>query len=109
MFRPIINKPFWKKNKYYEILPHQSDAPWQEAMKYAPLDVVLGALFFLLNLEKDLLKSTLNYSLEEAERLIIQAQLNSDKSGDGILQYGNLVKETLQDLKKLQKLVYTNA
>jgi hypothetical protein len=110
MYRPIVNKPFWKKKpKYYEILPHESNPIWQEAMKYAPLDVVLGALFFFQNLERDLLKSTLNSSLAEAEKLIIQVQRSSDKNGDGTLQSGNLLKETLQDLKKLRSLVSTNA
>lgn len=110
MYRPIINKPFWQKqSKYYEIIPHQSDAPWVEAMKYAPLDVVFGSLFFFQNLERELLKSTMDYSLVEMEKLITQELPNLDKNGDGTVPSGNLLKETLQDLKKLQNLVSTNA
>lgn len=110
MYRPIVNKSFWKKkSKHYEILPHASSPIWQEAMKYAPLDVVLGSLFFFQNLERDLLESTLNSSLAEVEKLIIQAQVNSHRSGVGIPQFGNLLKETSQDLKKLQSLVSINA
>lgn len=104
MYRPIINKPkLWKrKSVYYEIEPYNSEIPWAEVMKHAPLDAVLGALFFFQTLGQDLLKSTTNYLEDLLENPTFLQQPNLDKSGDGILRYGDLLKEISQSLKMLQ-------
>jgi hypothetical protein len=64
-----------------------------------PMDAVLGSIFFLFNLRKDLLKTTLNSLAEEVE--IQQVHLpHLDKNGGGTIRSMDLVKETLNELSQ---------
>ena len=60
LFRPV-NK---KKGDMYSIDAYKGDDKWEKWLD-VPMDIHFGALFFLLNLQIDLLNSTLNYLKEE--------------------------------------------
>ena len=98
LYRPIKNKGL---NGTYDIEDYNGTVTYGDVMKYAPLDVCLGATVFFYNLGNELLKSTLNYLENNKEMQTILQQRNSDKDGDGIVQSMLLLKETLQDLTKL--------
>jgi hypothetical protein len=71
-------------------------------MKFAPLDVCLGATVFFYRLGNALLNATIAYLEKDPEVQNILLQGNSGKDGDGIVQSMLLLKETLRDLTKLQ-------
>ena len=99
LYRPIKNKGL---NGTYEIEDYNGTVTYGDVMKYAPLDVVLGATVFFYNLGNALLNATINYLEKDTEVQNILLQGNLDKDGDGIVQSMLLLKETLQDLTKLQ-------
>lgn len=100
LYRPIKNKGL---NGTYEIEEYNGTVTYGDVMKYAPLDVVLGATVFFYNLGNALLNATINYLEKDPEVQNILLQGNLDKDGDGIVQSMLLLKETLQDLTKLQE------
>jgi hypothetical protein len=113
LYRPIIkNKKSWfnRKEQQYLIEDYNGSNVYGELMKHTPLDVTLSAYFFFVSLREELLISTLNF----LEKEIIQMEKtlaykpNSQKNGDGIVQYINSLKEMLVELRKLQNLTYTN-
>jgi hypothetical protein len=99
MYRPIINT--YKDT--YEIQEYDAREEYIEAMKLAPLDVVISSSVFFWSLEVDLLKNTLDY-LEKGMRPKIEESLarkvNLPKNGDGITLYINWLKEMLDGLTK---------
>ena len=99
LYRPIKNKGL---NGTYDIEDYNGTVTYGDVMKYAPLDVVLGATVFFYNLGNALLNATINYLEKDTEVQNILLQGNLDKDGDGIVQSMLLLKETLQDLTKLQ-------
>jgi hypothetical protein len=101
MYRPITSQ---KGNKY-TIDKYSGTANYAELMKYAPLDVVLPASVFFWSLGNELLTATLSYlesKMTKKSKTILARQLNLDNDGDGISQYINSLKETLQSLSELQ-------
>jgi hypothetical protein len=60
LYRPVKHK----KGDMYSIETYRGDADFQKWLD-VPMDVHFGALFFLLNLQIDLLNFTLNYLKEE--------------------------------------------
>ena len=73
----------------------------------APLDVVMGAMVFFYNLTNALLKYMPNYLEEEAMKEQMLGVI-SPENGVVIRKYIALVKEMLQDLKKLQNFPSIN-
>lgn len=63
-----------------------------------PMDAVMSSIFFFWNLGLDLSTAMMNY-LDSQEMEGLTAYLNSEQSGDGINQFTDLLKGTLQDLK----------
>ena len=98
----VLYRPIKKKKKFlfklkgreeqYEIEPYNGAVTYCEVMKHAPLDVVLGVYFFLFNLSKELLKSTLDYLEEFPQMKDLIASHNLVQSGDGFLPYMHLQK-----------------
>jgi len=102
MYRPVSKS---RKDKY-DIVPYEPNVDFQELMKFAPLDVVISSSVFFWNLGSELLQATLNYLEKEMKtnkelQMTFQKQLNLPSDGDGINQYMDLLKGTLQDLTKL--------
>jgi len=103
LFRPLKQKQGHK----YLIEEYEGSHKYSEVMKQMPLSVVLGAMVFFYNLTNELLNYIPNY-LEKELAKEQTIGLVSQESGEAIQNYIHLLKETLQDLKKLQDFRYTN-
>jgi len=68
LFRPIKKKFSFRKTKLYDIEPYNGTEQYAEIMKLMPINIVTGALFFFLNLSKELLMHTQKYTQEEQVR-----------------------------------------
>ena len=101
MYRPITKKI---KDRY-EIFEYTGTDEFSEAMKYAPLNVVMGATVFFSTLGSDLVQHTLTSlekELKKNPKLMTSAkERNLIKDGDGTIQSMHLLKETLQNLMML--------
>ena len=93
LYRPIKQKI---KDKY-EIIEYDADL-FSEAMLDMPLDAVIGSIVFFWNLGIDLSKGMMN-SLQATEAQQMQFQ-DLQTNGVGLHQSINLLKTTLEDLKK---------
>ncbi len=79
LFRPIV-----KEDRFgnYQIEPYNGTQSSEESMKQLPLHLVNGALFFFLNLAKELRKDSLKSTEEELMR--VKKLVNTLKSGVGM-------------------------
>jgi len=98
MYRPIVKDVKGK----YEIEPYNGDLSYSEVLKYAPLDVVLPASVFFWTLGIELISSTLSSLEKMKNKTHIAKMFNSANNGGGIAQSIMSLKETLEDLTKLQ-------
>lgn len=104
LFRPVTKK---YKDKY-QIEEYEASEEYQEAMKYMPLNVALGALVFFYRLGKDLSSHTLNSLEKEMEEgKITHQQVTSALNGDGISQYTDLLEERFSILTGQLKFLHT--
>jgi hypothetical protein len=94
LYRPIV----LKRNNKYNIEKYKGT---NDQLKQAPLDVVFSAMVFFWNLNKELVTITLNYLQKEAKNLTTQQKEHLEKSGLGINQSMDLVREMLPSLMKL--------
>jgi hypothetical protein len=101
MYRPITKKV---KDRY-EIFEYVGTDEFSEVMKYAPLNVVLGATVFFSTLGSDLVQHTLTSLEKEIQRnpkiMTLAKERNLIKDGDGTIQSMRFLRETLQSLMKL--------
>jgi hypothetical protein len=102
----VMYRPITKKHKErYEIFEYTGTDEFSELMKYAPLNVVMGATVFFSSLGNDLVQHTLTYlenQLKTNKKLMTSAkERNLIKDGDGIIQSMQLLRATLQNLMKL--------
>ena len=98
LYRPITKKIGDK----YEIEEYKGSITYADVMKYAPVDVVLGAVVFFYNLGNELLKSTMDYLEGNKELQSILNSHNSVKDGAGIQVSMLSLKEMLEDLMMFQ-------
>ena len=103
LFRPLKQKQGHK----YLIEEYEGSHKYSEVMKQMPLSVVLGAMVFFYNLTNELLNYIPNYLEKEVVKEQMIGQI-SQENGEAIQNYIHLLKETLQDLKKLQSFHYTS-
>lgn len=109
MYRPITET---RKDKY-NILQYNGASEFSEAMKYAPMDVAIGASVFFWTLGSELLNATLNYLKAETKKMkqeqaTLAHEVSLAKNGVGIQVSMDLLKETLQNMTKLQNTDYLN-
>ena len=101
MYRPITKKV---KDRY-EIFEYVGTDEFSDVMKYAPLNVVLGATVFFSTLGSDLVQHTLTSLEKEIQRnpkiMTLAKERNLIKDGDGTIQSMRFLRETLQSLMKL--------
>jgi hypothetical protein len=101
MYRPITKKV---KDRY-EIFEYTGTDEFSDVMKYAPLDVVLGATVFFSTLGSDLVQHTLTSLETEIKKnpkiMTLAKERNLINDGDGTIQSMRFLKETLQSLMKL--------
>jgi hypothetical protein len=100
LYRPITKK---LKDKY-QIEEYNGSYTYAEAMKYAPVDVVLGSVIFFYNLGNELLKSTVRYLENNKEFQNIVNNHNLEVNGVGIHHSMLLLKEMLEDLTTFPNL-----
>ena len=104
MYRPITQMIGDK----YTIEPYEGSHVYSEVMKDSPVNVAMGAMVFFFNLTSALLTSIPNFLQKEIKKEQIKGVV-SPESGEVIQSCIPLLKETLQDLKKLQNYRFTNA
>ena len=101
MYRPITKKV---KDRH-EIFEYTGTDEFSEVMKYAPLNVVLGATVFFSTLGSDLVQHTLTYLETEIKKnpkiMTLAKERNLIKDGDGTIQSMRYLRETLQSLMTL--------
>ena len=104
LFRPIKQK----QGSKYLIEEYEGSHKYSERMKNMPLDVVLGAMVFFWNLTSALLNCIPNYLDKEIKAEQMKGVV-SVESGEAIQNSMLLLKETLQNLKRLQSYPFINA
>jgi len=104
LYRPIKQK----LGEKYLIEDYEGTERYAEKMKDMPLDVVLGSVVFFWHLGRELLKSTMDYLVENPQIATLN-KANLEKGGDGILQSMHLLREMLDDLMKLPNYQLTSA
>jgi hypothetical protein len=102
LFRPVKKK---YKEKY-KVEKYKGSEEYQEAAKYMPLSVALGAVVFFYRLGKDLSNHTLK-SLEEENKQIIQQQVPLENDGGGINLFISLLEEKYSNLNRQLKFLHT--
>lgn len=98
LYRPITKKIGDK----YEIEEYKGSITYADVMKFAPVDVVLGAVVFFYNLGNELLKSTIDYLETNKEAQNILNKHNLENAGGGTQVSMLYLKEMLEDLMKFQ-------
>jgi hypothetical protein len=110
MYRPIT----LHKDEKYNIMEYTGASAFSEAMLYAPMDVAISSSLFFWTLGSELLNATVDYlemqtkTMSESEQATLAQELSSLKTGGGIQASMDLLKETLQNLTKLQSMDYIN-
>jgi len=98
LYRPTT---FKKKEKY--LIKEYTGKENSEIMKMMPLNIVMGAMVFFYNLNRELLESILNYLKREAPNQMNTAALQTlEINGVGINQSMDLLKGMLPNLMTLQ-------
>lgn len=101
MYRPITKKV---KDRY-EIFEYVGSDEFSDVMKYAPLNVVLGATLFFSTLGSDLVQHTLTCLEMEIQKnpkiMTLAKERNLINDGDGTIQSMRFLRETLQSLMTL--------
>ena len=97
MYRPIKQSLSGK----YLIEDYEGSSKYSEIMKEAPLWIVFGSMVFFWTLTNELLKAIPNYLEAEMQKEQTSGAI-SEENGEAIKSSIHLLKETLEDLTKLQ-------
>ncbi len=104
LYRPVIQR---KKDKYL-IVDYNGSAEYGELMKQMPLSIVFGSIVFFYNLTSELLTAIPNY----LEKVMDKEQKNIqdlESNGEDFKKLIPLLRETLEDMMRLQTYPYINA
>ncbi|NCU72198.1 MAG: hypothetical protein EBY66_04160 [Candidatus Fonsibacter lacus] len=110
MYRPIT----LKKDEKYNIMEYTGASEFSDLMLYAPMDVAISASLFFWTLGNELLSATLNYleseltKMNKTEQATLAHELSLEKNGGGIAQSMDSLRETLQNMTRLQNTDYLN-
>ena len=107
----VLYRPITRRVKdTYEIAPYTADESFHELFKMMPLDIAMSGSVFFYRLEKELLNNTMESLQKNVKKMkrTTQKGRNSQNNGDGITQYIDSLKGTLQDLTKLPSYPYIN-
>jgi hypothetical protein len=105
LFRPIEKS----KDDKYRIIPYHGTHEFSDLMKFMPLDIALGAIFFFVLLGNELLKAMPHFLEGELMKMNSAKKGNSKEVGDGITRSIHSLRETLEDLMKSQPFPLSNA
>jgi len=94
LYRPVQSK----KGELYSIVPYTGDEDYEKFLDIS-MDIHFGALFFLSNLQTNLLNSILNSSMEE--EVLLSIKLILQRNGARMEQLLNWQKEIYSALTKL--------
>ena len=97
LYRPIKQR----LGKRYLIEDYEGSHKYSEIMKEMPLSIVMGAMVFFYNLTNALLKVIPNYLEKEMEIELMRGQISAE-NGEAIKSYIHSLKETSEDLMRLQ-------
>ena len=100
LFRPISEK----KGDKYQIYEYKGSSEFSDAMKYAPMSVVISTRLFFWTIGIDFLTATLDFlakEMETKEMVTLAKELNLQNVGGGMEAYIDSLKETLQSLMML--------
>ncbi len=95
-FRPILSE---KKPKYL-IDDYEGSYKYADELNDMPLSIAMGAYFFLLNLQNDLLRATPTYILNQLSETDLQKRV-SLQNGETTTNSTHSVKEILDALTRL--------
>ena len=95
LYRPVTIK----RKGYYNIEVYESSENYD--LRDVSMEIVLGALIFFCNLKKELLKSMMNYLLQQKEVNLTTNLQDFLKNGDGINQFMDWHKVMSGGLMKL--------
>lgn len=107
LFRPVN----YRQKDKYTIAPYKPSDDVSELMKEMPLDVVMGAMVFFYDLGMELSTATLNFTVDQMknnQELTSQQRETLERSGVGINQYMQSLKEMSSNLTKLQLKDYSS-
>jgi len=106
LYRPVN----FSSGDKYDIAPYKPSEEVQGLMREMPMDVVMGAMVFFYSLGIELSKASLSY-LEKEIKNSKSSQLKEalERNGDGINQFMDSLKETSQNLTRLQTSHFLNA
>ena len=102
LYRPITQK----LGARYLIEDYEGSHRHSEAMKDMPLGIVMGAMVFFYNLTNALLKVIPNYLEKQTEKEQMTGAISAE-NGEAIKKYIHLLKETSEDLMRLQTYHFT--
>lgn len=103
LYRPITQN----KGDKYLIEEYNGTRKYSEMMKQMPLSVAMGALVFFYNLTNELLKHIPSYLQKELKKEQVK-NLITQENGEAITKLTHSLKETLDDLTRLQSFPYIN-
>ena len=106
LYRPIIQNQTQKRK--YLIGDYNGTREYSEIMKQMPLSIVMGAMVFFYNLTNELLNCIPNYLEKEVMKEQAKGVI-SVENGEAIKKSIHLLKETLEELTRLQSYPYINA
>jgi len=104
LYRPIKQQ----QGKKYLIEEYDGTSKYSELMKQMPLGIVMGSMLFFWNLTNELLNCIPSYLEKEMEKQTKTGSISAE-NGEAIRNLTTSLRETLEDLTRLQNYPYIRA